>query len=83
MQHGGRRGTAARTPGVRLESPLQSPKELAMCYAYEQEYWLRRAEEIRKEMQKAEERLKQKPAPAPAKPAAPDSGVEQPDPVPA
>jgi len=54
-----------------------------MCYAYEQEYWLRRAEEIRREMQKTEERLKQRPAPAPAKPAAPDAGVEQPEPVPA
>jgi hypothetical protein len=53
-----------------------------MCYAYEQEYWLRRAEEIRKEMKKTEERLKQQPAPAPAKPA-PDAGVEQPEPVPA
>lgn len=69
-----------------LESPLQSPdteRSLAMCYAYEQEYWLRRAEEIRREMQKTEERLKQRPAPAPAKPAAPDTGVEQPQPVPA
>ena len=68
-----------------LESPLQLPdteRSLAMCYAYEHEYWLRRAEEIRKEMQKTEERLKQ-PAPAPAKPAAPDAGVEQPEPVPA
>jgi hypothetical protein len=54
-----------------------------MCYAYEQEYWLRRAEEIRKEMQKTEERLKQRPAPAPAKPMVPDTGVEQPEPVPA
>lgn len=54
-----------------------------MCYAYEHEYWLRRAEEIRKEMQKTEERLKQRPAPAPAKPAAPDAGVEQPESVPA
>jgi hypothetical protein len=54
-----------------------------MCYAYEQEYWLRRAEEIRKEMQKTEERLKRQPAPAPAEPAAPDAGVEQPEPVPA
>jgi hypothetical protein len=53
-----------------------------MCYAHEQEYWLRRAEEIRREMQKAEERLKQ-PAPAPVKPVAPETGVEQPEPVPA
>jgi len=52
-----------------------------MCYAYEQEYWLRRAEEIREEMRKVEERLKQ-PAPAPAKPKAPETGVEQPEPVP-
>jgi hypothetical protein len=55
-----------------------------MCYAYEHEYWLRRAEEIRKEMQKTEERLKREKAPVPAKPAAPDAGVEeQPEPVPA
>ncbi len=56
-----------------------------MCYAYEQEYWLRRAEEIRREMKKTEERLKQPPAPAaPAKPATPDAGVEaEPQPVPA
>jgi cytochrome oxidase assembly protein ShyY1 len=54
-----------------------------MCYSYEHEYWLRRAEEIRKEMQKTEERLKQQPVPAPAKPVAPDAGVEQPEPVPA
>jgi hypothetical protein len=54
-----------------------------MCYAYEQEYWLRRAAEIREEMRKTEERLKQQPAPAPAKPKAPETGVEQPEPVPA
>jgi cytochrome oxidase assembly protein ShyY1 len=54
-----------------------------MCYAYEHEYWLRRAAEIRKEMQKVEERLKEPPAPAPAEPVAPDTGVEQPAPVPA
>lgn len=54
-----------------------------MCYAYEQEYWLRRAEEIRKEMQKTEERLKPQPTPTPVKPAAPDAGVEHPEPVPA
>jgi hypothetical protein len=54
-----------------------------MCYAYEHEYWLRRAAEIREEMRKVEERLKQPPAPAPAKPVAPETEVEQPDPVPA
>ncbi len=55
-----------------------------MCYAYEQEYWLRRAEEIRKEMQKTEERLKRELGPVPAKPAAPEAGAEElPQPVPA
>ena len=57
-----------------------------MCYAFEQEYWLRRAEEVRREMQEHEERLKRERAQrqtAPPRPAAPDAGVEQPEPVPA
>jgi hypothetical protein len=55
-----------------------------MCYAYEHESWLRRATEIREEMRKAEERLKPPAAPVPAKPKAPaDTGVEQPEPIPA
>jgi hypothetical protein len=54
-----------------------------MCYAFEQEYWLRRAAEIRKEMQAAEERLKRERAPVPPKPA-PEAGVaDEPQPVPA
>ncbi len=52
-----------------------------MCYAFEQEYWLRRAEEIRQEMQKNEERLKR--AAKPAAPGVPAKDVEQPEPVPA
>jgi len=51
-----------------------------MCYAFEQEYWLRRAEEIRREMQKSEERLKR--AEKPAGPGKPAKDVEQPEPVP-
>lgn len=50
-----------------------------MCYEYELEYQLRRAEEARKELKKAEERNKPKPA-APAE--APQPGVEEGEPVP-
>lgn len=53
-----------------------------MCYEFEREYWLRRAEEIRKQMQKHEDRLKQS-RPAPAKPDAPaPKEVEEHQPVP-
>ena len=51
-----------------------------MCYEFE--YWTQRqrTEEARKEqLKKAEERSKQKPA----EPALPETGVKQPDPVPA
>ena len=51
-----------------------------MCYAFEYEYWMRRAEEVRKEMLKAEERMKQAKQP---KPAAPQPSVEEHEPVPA
>ena len=51
-----------------------------MCYAFEREYWLRRAEEIRREMQKNEERLKR--AGKPAAPGVPAKHVEQPEAVP-
>jgi len=50
-----------------------------MCYAFEQEYWLRRGEEIRREMQKNEERLKRAEKAAP--PGKPAKDVEQPEPV--
>ena len=53
-----------------------------MCYEFEREYWLLRAEEIRREMQKNEERLKQSRT-APAKPDVPPKDVEEPSPVPA
>jgi hypothetical protein len=47
-----------------------------MCYEYELEYQLRRAEEARKEQKKAEDRSKPKPA------EAPNSGGQE-EPVPA
>ncbi len=50
-----------------------------MCYDYELEYYLRRAEEARKELKKAEERSKPKPA-APAEAPTP-AGQEEPVPV--
>ena len=50
-----------------------------MCYDYELEYLVRRAEEARKELKKAEERNKPKPA-APAEAPKP-SGQEEPVPV--
>lgn len=53
-----------------------------MCYEFEREYWLHRAEEIRKEMQNNKERLKQR-HPAPAKPDVPATDVEEHEPVPA
>jgi hypothetical protein len=52
-----------------------------MCYEFDREYWLRRAEEIREQMRKNDERLKERPA-APAKPDAPAKDVE-PEVVPA
>jgi hypothetical protein len=53
-----------------------------MCYEYELEYQLRRAEEARKELKKAEERNKPKPAaPAEAPVAPPAGGQEEPVPV--
>ncbi len=47
-----------------------------MCYENERFEWLRR------EMEKVEE-LKQNTAPTPAKPAAPEKGVKEHEPVPA
>lgn len=53
-----------------------------MCYEFEREYLLRRAEEARNEMKKAEERMKQAKPAAPAAPPAAAHGAEQPEPVP-
>jgi hypothetical protein len=46
-----------------------------MCYELDREYRLRRAEEIREQMRKNDERLKEHPA-APAKPDSPSKDVE-------
>ena len=54
-----------------------------MCYEYELEYYLRRAEEARRELKRLEELNKPKPA-APAEAPAfvpPASGQEEPVPV--
>jgi hypothetical protein len=62
------------------EHSVQFEKEAFMCYEYEWEYMLQRAEDARKAMQKAEQDLKQKPKPgAPAQ--APKTGQEEPVPV--
>ena len=52
-----------------------------MCYEFDLEYWLLSAEEIRREMQNNEERLKR--AGKPAAPGVPAKDLEQPEPVPA
>ncbi|MGH8690343.1 MAG: hypothetical protein ACREUS_04875 [Burkholderiales bacterium] len=49
-----------------------------MCYDYELEYYLRRAEEARKELKKAEDR---KPKPAAPAEAPQPAGQEEPVPV--
>jgi len=51
-----------------------------MCFEYDVDYALRRAEEARKAMQQAEERMQQAKEP---KPAAPVPGVKEREPVPA
>jgi len=51
-----------------------------MCYDYELEYYLRRAEEARKAREKAEERGKQPKPAAPAEAPQP-AGQEEPVPV--
>lgn len=51
-----------------------------MCQAYEWEYLMQRAEEMRKRIQKAEEDLKQKPKPAAPAPA-PELEDREPVPV--
>lgn len=51
-----------------------------MCWEYDREYRQQRVEEARKELQKAEERMKQKPKPsAPAE--APAPGEREPVPA--
>jgi hypothetical protein len=54
-----------------------------MCYEFERDYWLRRAEEACREMHETEERMRQPKPATPARPAAPDIGAEQREPVPA
>ena len=53
-----------------------------MCWEYDVEYYLRRAEEARRAMQEAEAKLKQAKAPAtPAQPEAVELGVKEPVPA--
>ena len=55
-----------------------------MCDSYQERlYWIRRIEQMRKEMEQAEDLKKQAKTTAPAKPAAPEMGVEEHEPVPA
>jgi len=53
-----------------------------MCYEFEREYTLRRAEEARKALQEAEEKRRQVRPAVPAKPAEADTAREQGQPVP-
>lgn len=50
-----------------------------MCYEFEREYYLRRAEEARKALQEAEQKRRQA---VPAKPVEADTAKEQGEPVP-
>lgn len=53
-----------------------------MCWNYDVEYFLQRAEEARKAMQEAEARIKQARAPAaPAQPEGAEPGVKEPVPA--
>jgi hypothetical protein len=53
-----------------------------MCWEYDVEYFLARAEAARKAMQEAEARMKQAKAPAtPAQPEAAEPGVKEPVPA--
>lgn len=54
-----------------------------MCYEFERLYWLKRAEQLRQEIEQAEEKKKRAGNTAPAKPAAPEPNVTHPEPVPA
>jgi hypothetical protein len=54
----------------------------AMCWEYDLEYYLRRAEEARQAMKEAEAKLKQARSPAtPAQPEATEPGVKEPVPA--
>lgn len=53
-----------------------------MCWEYDVEYYLRRAEEARRAMQEAEARMKQAKTPAaPAQPEGVEPGVKEPVPA--
>jgi len=54
-----------------------------MCYEFDRLYWLKRAEEVRKEMQQVEVAKKQVKPSVPAKPAASEPGGGTQVPVPA
>jgi len=53
-----------------------------MCYEFERLYWLQRAEQIRREQEKAKKSSKTDEDKVPPKPSAPDTAVEQGEPVP-
>jgi len=53
-----------------------------MCYEFERLYWLQRAEQIRQEKEKAEKSSRPEDRKVPPKPSAPDTAVEQGEPVP-
>ena len=53
-----------------------------MCYEFESEYILHRAEEARKALKESEEKRRQANAALPAKPAQVDTASEQGEPVP-
>lgn len=53
-----------------------------MCYEFESEYILHRAEEARKALKEAEENLRQAKPAVPAKPVEVDTASEQGEPVP-
>jgi len=54
-----------------------------MCYELEELHWARRAEQARKEMEKAKEQKRQSGAAAPPQPASPETKPEVREPVPA
>jgi hypothetical protein len=54
-----------------------------MCYDSSFYEWARRAAQIQEEQKREEERKKQAKSAAPTKPAEPEQGVTQEDPVPA
>ncbi len=54
-----------------------------MCYEFEREYWLRRAEQVAREMKEREERTRQASKPKPAAPAEQPRAPGEREPVPA